>query len=159
MSEAACARLGEWPALAGAKRVAVYAAVAGEIDPEPFASRIRAAGGIVCYPRVGGDACLSFHESTALRPGPLGIPEPAEDAPQVPIESLDLVVVPGVAFDAAGRRLGQGKGYYDRSLPQARGTTVGLAYDFQVVPEVPHAATDFVLDLVVTDRRVIGSRA
>lgn len=76
------------------------------------------------------------------------------------VESLDLVLVPGVAFDRRGGRLGYGGGYYDRFLPRLRsGTiTIGLAYDLQLVEQVPTETHDVPLDLLVTETGVIDCR-
>lgn len=161
MSAAACARLAARPEAAKARTIAVYSAHAGEIDPGEFASARAAAGVVVCYPRVHVDAALTFHAvpASSLLPGTIGISEPPADALAVSLDAIDLFVVPGVAFDDAGRRLGQGVAYYDRTLPAARGTKIGFAYDFQIVPEVPTEPHDVRVDLVVTDRRVIGPSA
>lgn len=157
MSAFACARFLAWPATAGARTIAVYAAHGGEIDPAALAGARAKEGAVICYPRVHPDAPLTFHAVpvASLRPGTIGISEPPDDAPAVPIQDIDLFVVPGVAFDPAGARLGQGVAYYDRTLPAARGLKVGFAYDFQIIPEVPTEAHDVRMDLVVTDRRVI----
>jgi 5-formyltetrahydrofolate cyclo-ligase len=78
-----------------------------------------------------------------LLPGPYGIREPAVKKP-VSLKSLDLVIVPGLAFDAHGRRLGRGKGYYDcflQKIPK-RVMAIGLAFDFQILPFVPTTDLD-----------------
>jgi 5-formyltetrahydrofolate cyclo-ligase len=82
----------------------------------------------------------------------------------VPIESIDVMLVPGLAFDAAGRRLGFGGGYYDaagRALRERRPASllVGFAYDFQIVDACPADARDVAVDVVVTERRVLTARA
>jgi len=75
-----------------------------------------------------------------LVPGAYGIPEPRDNANVLRAQDLDLIVVPGVAFDRAGNRLGRGAGYYDRFLSLLPSTTpcVGLGYDFQVVSSLPN---------------------
>ena len=84
-----------------------------------------------------------------------GLPEK-----QVPVESLDLVMVPGVAFDDRGGRMGHGKGYYDKLLRNARPDCplVALAFECQVFPEVPMGGHDIFMDKVITERRVIEGR-
>ena len=87
-----------------------------------------------------------------------GIPEPRDHCPIVPLDSIDWVLVPGVAFDADGRRLGYGGGYYDRLLPLLAATAqrVAGAFESQLVDGVPAAAHDVGIDCVVTERRVVA---
>jgi 5-formyltetrahydrofolate cyclo-ligase len=97
-----------------------------------------------------------------LRPGAFGILEPppalrGAAAREAAPERIDLVVVPGVAFDPLGRRIGSGQGFYDRLLARLRADCVraGLCYEAQVVDRVPAEPHDQPMDLVVTERRVI----
>jgi 5-formyltetrahydrofolate cyclo-ligase len=93
-----------------------------------------------------------------LAPGYCGILEPRPQRTRaVGPEALDLALVPGVAFDVWGGRLGFGAGFYDRLLGQLpRGVPkVGMAFDFQIIPRLPHQPHDVLLDAIVTDRRVI----
>ena len=83
--------------------------------------------------------------------------EPSVDAPVTPLEAGDLVVVPGLAFDSEGNRLGHGKGYYDRAFASGTGESpmlVGFGYEFQVVDDVPHGERDRRMDAIVTERAV-----
>lgn len=93
-----------------------------------------------------------------LEPGAYGIPEPKSSRirPFSP-ENLDLVMVPGVAFDPQGNRLGYGGGYYDRFFPLLKKSTplVGLAFELQVVPEVPVEQWDRRIDMLVTETRLL----
>jgi len=99
-----------------------------------------------------------------LSPGTFGIPEPPRELRRpAPLRDVDLVVVPGLAFDLRGNRLGHGFGYYDGLLreissanPAAR--FAGLAYDFQVLDEIPSSPHDVPVHLVVTETRVIRAR-
>ena len=93
-----------------------------------------------------------------LTPGYRGILEPRpRRARAVAPEALDLALVPGVAFDLRGGRLGFGAGFYDRLLGRLPGEVpkLGMAFDFQVIPRLPHQPHDVMLDAIVTDRRVI----
>jgi 5-formyltetrahydrofolate cyclo-ligase len=92
-----------------------------------------------------------------MEPGAWGIPEPQFDKAEA-IERIEAVLVPGLAFDESGNRLGFGQGYYDRVLQGYLGRKVGLAYDFQVLNKIPHTATDLVCDWIVTEMRVIRGR-
>jgi 5-formyltetrahydrofolate cyclo-ligase len=88
--------------------------------------------------------------------GALGGREPPPSAPAVPPAEIDLVLVPGVGFDPSGRRIGRGRGHYDATLAALpRATAVGLAFEAQVVPEVPAEAHDARLAAVVTERRTL----
>jgi 5-formyltetrahydrofolate cyclo-ligase len=143
--------------------VALYAARRDELDPWPLvpadAPPVRCA-----FPRVvARGAPLVFHVATpdALVPATFGLREPPADAPTAPLESASVVVVPGVAFDRQGGRLGYGGGFYDRSLP-ARATgvwCVGFAHSAQVVPVVPRGPHDREVDALVTEDGVLCFRA
>jgi 5-formyltetrahydrofolate cyclo-ligase len=166
-SAAACARLLQLPELAGPGRrtVAGYVSLArhGELDPAPALDALAGRGDRIAYPRVAGDAAaLAFHLAAraALVPGRFGLLEPPADAPAVPAAALDLVVVPGVAFDAAGGRVGFGGGFYDRTfqpdrLGGGRPALVGLCFDLQVVGRCPAGPLDVPVDLIVTESRVL----
>jgi 5-formyltetrahydrofolate cyclo-ligase len=109
----------------------------------------------VGYPRVAGARALALHLAApdALRPGHFGIAEPPADAKTIAPEELDWIVLPGLAFDRAGGRVGFGKGYYDALCALApRALRIGVAYPWQVVPEVPAAPHDQRLDLIIADR-------
>jgi 5-formyltetrahydrofolate cyclo-ligase len=97
---------------------------------------------------------MDFVELTpglVLEPGPFGIPTPPAHATATPLDDAELVLVPGLAFDRRGGRLGQGGGYYDCALGRAPGPLrVGLCYDFQLVHHVPMEAGDEPVDIVVT---------
>lgn len=172
-SQAACARLLNLPEMAelSGRTVAGYVALAarGELDPEPALAAIAARGGRVAYPRVAAPASpLAFHlaERAELVSGRFGLSEPAPHAPELDAAALDAVLVPGVAFDAQGRRLGLGGGFYDRtfgvtSRPAAPGSQtrrpplIGLCYDLQVVAQCPSGPDDVAVDVVVTESRVL----
>ena len=161
---AALAEVGQ--AAARGACIAGFAAIRGELDPRPALDAARAAGAAVAFPRVddGARPRLRFHVvgPGTLRPGRFGIDEPDAGAAEVAPEDVAVMVVPGLAFDAAGRRLGQGGGYYDEVLAgrDARRPrfVVGLGYDFQVVDVCPADERDARVDCVVTEARVIHCR-
>ncbi len=109
------------------------------------------------YPRViAKNRELHFHrvdDSEALVKGPFGTLEPPADAPRA--TTIDVVIVPGLVFDAQGYRIGYGAGFYDRALPlwcpPAR--AIGVAFDFQLASEIPQQPWDVAVDMVVTDQR------
>ncbi|MEJ2164882.1 MAG: 5-formyltetrahydrofolate cyclo-ligase [Desulfobacterales bacterium] len=93
-----------------------------------------------------------------LIPGPRGVLEPdASRCKLVPLERIDIAVIPGLAFDEKGGRIGSGKGYYDRLIPKLAITTrkVALTFEEQIVPQVPMEAHDKHVDIIITDERVI----
>lgn len=95
---------------------------------------------------------------TDLIKGPRGIMEPNPSrCKSVPIEVIDIAIIPGTAFDEKGGRVGSGEGYYDRLIPKLPATTrkVGLALEIQVVQQVPMASYDRHVDIIITDERVI----
>lgn len=144
------------------RRVALYSAVRGEVGTDLIRERCLAAGALLYYPRMSEDGSLTFflHEQNdGWEPGRFGIREPIVLPGREGIRGgFDLVIVPGLAFDAAGRRLGQGHGYYDRFLLGlgGKGVTVGLAFSWQMVSEVPVDAWDVPVDAVVTENGVVG---
>lgn len=111
--------------------------------------------------RADGSQRLTFHLASGgdLRPGRFGIDEPDASCPEVQAGDVAVMIVPGLAFDGAGRRLGFGGGYYDGVLAPEGGRrplfVVGLGYDFQIVATCPADGRDARVDCVVTDTRVI----
>lgn len=139
----------------GARTVGLHAPSADEARPEGLSDALRALGAAVAFPRVGDDGALAFHRVASdglLVPGFRGILEPPAALPEVPLGDLDLVFVPGVAFDRGGRRLGRGGGHYDRLLARPeRPFACGLAWSCQIVPLVPTWPGDERVDLVLTE--------
>lgn len=129
--------------------IAGYWPIKSEIDPRPLLHRFSADGFLLALPRITGDT-LTFH---AYQPKDTLIPEPfgtCEPDSSTPIVSPTLILVPLLAYDAAGGRLGYGKGYYDRAFlahPAAR--CIGLAFACQRVDHVPREAHDMLLDHVL----------
>jgi 5-formyltetrahydrofolate cyclo-ligase len=103
-------------------------------------------------------ACRILNASVDVQVGKFGIREPSPRCPEVPLNQLDFVLVPGVAFDLNGRRLGRGKGYYDRLLAQVGGKTCGVAFDEQIVDEVPTGPNDIDLNCILTPSRWIDPK-
>jgi 5-formyltetrahydrofolate cyclo-ligase len=151
-----------------------YVAIRGELDPAGALEAARAGGFVVALPRIDTHwpPRLRFHRVTSpadLGDGPHGLTEPRASCPEVPLGGIDVMLVPGLAFDVAGRRLGQGGGYYDVAGRELRerassgtrpaGLMVGFAYDFQVVGSCPADERDVAVDLVVTESRVLDARA
>jgi 5-formyltetrahydrofolate cyclo-ligase len=136
-----------------AKTVMFYMSFGGEVDTVDMIKAAQKLGKIVVVPVCGGNRmmspCVLKDKGSFLR-GPYGIREPALKKP-VNLKSLDLVLVPGLAFDKKGRRLGRGKGYYDRFLSKIsrHSISIGLAYDFQILPCIPTTKYDVDVHKVV----------
>jgi 5-formyltetrahydrofolate cyclo-ligase len=157
-------RLLELPVFAqiGGRVVAGYVAIGGELSPAGALAFVRDQGGTVALPRVSdAPPRLRFHtigSGVRPRPGRFGLSEPPETAPEVAAGDLAVMIVPGLAFDAAGRRVGFGGGYYDGVIDEARAcgaTIIGFAYDFQIVDRCPADDADRAVDVVVTDARTV----
>lgn len=160
----------------GAQAVALFWPIEDkhEVDLRELDASLRRAGVRVAYPAMlpaERDTMVDVDESipppkpsmtlrfvddpTALDERGFGFREPDVTAPEA--DRLDFIVVPAIALDTRGHRIGYGAGYYDRALPRwaPPATTIGVAFDFQLVSEVPNTQGDVTLDRVVTDARVI----
>lgn len=146
------------PEFADARSLALYSPILNEVFTEEIFDQARRLDKRVVYPRVQGAAMEFFpvHGREDLRAGNFGILEPLGDR-GVPVAELDLLLVPGVAFDQTGHRLGYGKGYYDRLLQQrsAGCRLVGLCFEFQLVSTLPAEPHDVRMDLLVTEQRTL----
>lgn len=141
--------------------VALYAPIAGEADVIPLVEKARGSGKRVVFPRANtATHSLEFFEvcsASELRPGAYGVPEPpAEEAKRIPAGQIDLLVLPGLAFDLEGRRLGFGGGYYDRLLGSSPRPAIGVAFESQIHTALPGEAHDCGVDIVVTEARSIA---
>lgn len=136
---------------------ALYVSAKGEASTRGILEKLFSEGRSVVLPRVEGDR-LSLRRVSGfdeLGEGRFGIPEPAAFTLVVPPEEPDLFVVPGVVFDRTGRRIGFGKGYYDRLLSGVKVPVVALAYGFQLVAEIPEEAHDRRVDFIHTPEATI----
>ena len=140
-------QLSNWPLWQASVAIAAFSALPGEpdaLDQWPHDKR-------VALPRVSG-AELKFHwvaRREELQPGRFRILEPAEETPEAG-NDFDLILVPGLAFDLRGGRLGRGKGFYDRFLASVHGPLAGVCFEDQIVCEVPTEPHDLRMDFVVT---------
>jgi 5-formyltetrahydrofolate cyclo-ligase len=161
-AEALAARAFPLPITPGAV-VSGFMPLKSEINPLPLMQKLSAAGARLALPRiVGRGSPLSMRVwelGAALERGQWGIREPKADAPEV---DPDVLLVPLLAFDRAGYRIGYGAGYYDMTIRRLRGlkvaAAIGVAFAGQEVPKVPTTPRDEQLDLVLTEREVIDPR-
>jgi 5-formyltetrahydrofolate cyclo-ligase len=148
------------PEFRAAERVLLYASFRSEVDTAEIIEVALDRGKKVLLPKVDREnGTLSKHVINGMddvSPGFAGIPEPTTEE-RLRVEDIDLIVVPGVAFDTGGCRVGYGGGYYDRLLARVKGMRpiVALAYEEQLVDALPREEHDVNVDMIVTDRRVI----
>lgn len=161
-------RLTRLAPVAGARVILIYIPVRGEVDTLPLLPWARARGIRLAAPRIatgaGGkvlpdrrmDPFYLPADLSHLEPGPYGIPQPPDTDP-VPLSLLDVVLVPGVAFDRDRFRLGYGSGFYDRFRERLSESTVsiGLAYSEQILPRIPRNPWEKPLDYLVSDDAVL----
>lgn len=106
-------------------------------------------------PRVNGvNLEILPYEESRLEIGSFHIEEPTGNDP-VSIDEIELLIIPGVAFDRSGRRLGRGKGFYDRLLQGGSATKIGVGYEFQLVDELPSEPHDIPMDIIITEETTI----
>jgi 5-formyltetrahydrofolate cyclo-ligase len=138
-----------------AKIVGAYFATGSEVKTDLLIGEARRLGKVVALPRTEGDM-INFYEMSStneLIAGRFGIMEPQ---PVHPARRMDLLVVPGIAFDKKGYRLGYGKGYYDRYLSEKKPQfTIGLAYNFQLLESLPHDAHDAKMDAIAIEDGIL----
>jgi 5-formyltetrahydrofolate cyclo-ligase len=149
---------------AGARRPLVYISKEGEVDTHGLIRQLLAMGRNVCVPWF--DAARKRYDVSVLRDfdadlvaGRFGILEPKPKAIRpATAYQIDVALVPGLAFDETGNRLGRGLGYLDRLLQETSGARIALAFDFQLLDAVPTEAHDMRMDFIVTETRVVKTK-
>ena len=142
------------PLLAEAQTIMAYYSLPDEVNTHALIDELVAEGKTVLLPKVTGADTMELRRYTGradLQEGAYHILEPVGE-PFTDLSAIDLILVPGLAFDAAGHRLGRGRGYYDRFLHSRDGSycvKIGVCFDFQKVDEVPVDVHDIAMDKVV----------
>lgn len=156
-----CARLE--PQLRSAHRILFYAPLADELDVWPLLEKLLRSPTVCALPAF--DAASQAYSArrvknleTDIFTGKFGVSEPLPDCEEISFGQFDLVLVPGVAFDLSGNRLGRGKGFYDRILSAASGVKCGIGYDFQLLEKIPAEAHDARVDFVFTPARCVKAK-
>lgn len=158
----ACLNLLSFDLFQSASTVMMYLSLHYEVDTAEAIEQAWAQGKTVVVPRITWETktmapvrIASFQEEFSVSSS--GLRNPVSHV-AVPLEKIDLVVVPGLGFDAQGDRLGHGGGYYDRFLcaPQLRAKRCGFAFDQQIVASIPRDHTDQLMDFVVTDKQTMS---
>lgn len=159
---AICARLLELRPFMDAGTVCCYAAIGSEAPTRDILQAILARGKQLVLPRtLFAERQLALHRVAGLDglvPGRYGILEPSPDSPRIDPSEVDIFLVPGVAFDVAGNRLGYGAGFYDNLLAGAPGMRVALAHLCQLLPHLPTDPRDMPMDMIVTEAGVVDCR-
>jgi 5-formyltetrahydrofolate cyclo-ligase len=148
-----CGRLE--PQLQSARTILFFAPLPDEPDVWPLLEKLLPTKKICALPAFDSanqtySARRVQNPTTDLSVGKFGIREPVAACPEIPLGDLDLILVPGVAFDLTGHRLGRGKGFYDRLLAKVRGVKCGVAFNQQIVKEVAAETHDIRMDFVLT---------
>jgi 5-formyltetrahydrofolate cyclo-ligase len=142
-----------------AMNLVLYAPIHNEVDSFLVMHDALTSGKNVFLPVVA-DKSLIFREVTdplAMRKGSFGIMEPHENNRVFYPEQADIVVIPGVAFDLQGHRVGYGKGFYDKALHslEGQGKLIAVCYDFQLVEKIAGEPHDVKVDMIITEKRVV----
>jgi 5-formyltetrahydrofolate cyclo-ligase len=156
-SVAACSLLTCAPEFNAARVVMMYLSTSQEIDTSPLALRCWQAGKTVVVPKVSWDQRRMLPTeiqslNTGITTTGPGVREPEAGKP-IPVDLIDLVIVPGLGFTPTGHRIGRGMGFYDRFLAQSEfiGLSCGLAFEEQIVPELPVLEHDIPLSMLISD--------
>ncbi len=152
-----CSRIKKLKQYQEAQHIAIYSAINGEIDLTLLWSDACNSGKTCYFPILNDDSTLSFVPAdftTEFKNNHLGIPEPINSSSTtIPIEELDLIIIPLLAFDVHCARLGMGLGCYDRTLGKKKtNCLIGVAYQFQRIDFIEEAAWDVPLDGVITQK-------
>jgi len=157
-----CARLE--PQLQSAHTILFFAPMVDELDVWPLLEKLLPTKKICALPAF--DAATQAYSArrvinleTDITPGKYGISEPLPGCEEIPLNRFDLVLVPGMAFDLSGNRLGRGRGFYDRILSAASGVKCGVAYDFQLVEKITTEPHDAGVSFIFTPNRCARVRS
>lgn len=154
LSQKVCSKLLDHPWLNQAQRIALYSAKTSELSLSFAQAEFFHSGKELAFPRVTEEG-LKFYqvdEETSFEKSQFGILEPVSDKV---LKDIQIYVVPAVAFDRQGHRLGYGKGYYDRALAKTYARKIGVAFDFQIFEELPYEKHDIRMDLILTNSEEI----
>jgi 5-formyltetrahydrofolate cyclo-ligase len=159
-SEKIRAKLEEQSFFQSAASVLFFAPLPNEVDVWPLLEKSLAAGKIVALPRFDPASqsyitCRVGSLRDEIISGQFSIREPHKNCLEIPPLEIDLVLVPGIAFDLRGCRLGRGKGFYDRLLAEIRGVKCGVAFDEQLVEKIPIEPHDVRMDFILTPTRCV----
>ena len=140
-------RLEQFRLFQAASCIALYHAIPGRsTDRRLYREMVPEEKASVALDRRDDLRLLLYEGPESLKPGPFGILEPKADGIEVPKNEIDLIIVPGVAFDKDKNRMGRGRGFYDRLLSTLNAPKVGICFGFQMIPQVPVEPLDKKMD-------------
>ena len=152
------------PQLHSARTILFFAPLPDELDVWPLLEKLLAAWKICALPFF--DSTTQAYSARQIQNlaadisiGKFGIREPVSSCAEIPPEKFDLILVPGVAFDWNGNRLGRGQGFYDRLLKEIVGVKCGVGYDFQLIGKIPVEPHDAKVNFIFTPSRGVRRRA
>ncbi len=158
-SEEICKKIAELPVYKKSNYIAFYFAKPGEVNLKSLIGKAFLEGKKVFLPKTHlQKKTLTFHQVfsfSELVPGPFNLLEPPYQNPEIDIKKLDLIFVPGVAFDIKKGRIGYGGGFYDRVLVKTKTFKIGVAFSFQIFEKLPLEAHDQRVDLIITEQGLI----
>lgn len=158
-AEAATRQVMAWPLYKQAYSVMLYASMPEEPSTRALCLDALAAGKALLLPHIEDRRTMTARRVSSLDtlvPGPMGILEPTMHAPVCPPDTIDLVLCPGLAFDAWGWRLGFGAGYYDRFLAGSSAVPAGFCYLQQRIAQVPHQPQDIPMEYLITAQGIMA---
>ena len=145
------------PRVKAAKTILMYCSLPDEVDTHDLLDRLVVMGKTVLLPVVIGESEMQlriYHSTSALKAGAYNIMEPSGEV-FTSLQDIDVAIVPGMAFDANGNRLGRGKGYYDRFLPLIpHSYKIGVCFPFQFINAVPTTPFDVQMDEVIHGKTI-----
>jgi len=159
-SEAICRHLLALDEYKSAKIVFAFAGTEKEIDTSLFMNETIAAGKTLILPRCAAEHAIDLcvvRSMDDLEAGAYGILEP-KTVRKADENNIDVILVPGLAFDRNGGRMGFGKGYYDRLLESSKAVKIGLCYDFQILEKIPTESHDVPMNFVITEKEILEIR-
>lgn len=151
------------PQMRSAGAILFFAPLAGEPDVWPLLEEAAQQGKTLGLPWFDASAGIYRarqvrHLSEEIVTGQFGVREPAAECPEIALADFHLVLVPGLAFDLAGNRLGRGRGYYDRLLREVRGIKCGICHDRQLLESIPAEPHDLRVDFILTPDRCVRAK-
>lgn len=156
-ADRAFARLEQSGAFVLAEHILLYHSLPDELPTHRFLEKWGSRKSFY-LPRVNGvNLDLLPYNKSKLHMGAFNIEEPLGDD-ITPLDKIELIIVPAVAYDSSGNRIGRGKGYYDRMLVETKATKIGIAYDFQLIDDIEPSPHDIPVDIIITDKRYIKTR-
>ena len=159
-SQAICAKIEDWPIFQKAHVILGYMPVKAEVDLRSLLERYPGKSWVLprILPEENHTMCFHPYDPQRLTMHPFGMAEPAADLPVVSAQQIELALVPGLAFDRNGWRLGYGGGYYDRFLREFGGVSLGIVFDALLLENLPRDRHDVPVQWLVSEEKLYPTR-